>query len=481
MNAGKLIPAAVAAAAIAVLVVWWTQGSSRAVVPRVSDSDLERLTRQRLAREARVRIPVPEAADPPRDDGRMERAGGSAADLPGAWPQFRGPQRDGICRDPTPLAKTWAKPPKVLWSRPVGEGHAGPAVLDGKVYLVDYDIERKADVVRCMSLETGKDIWAYSYPMAVKRDHGRSRTVPAVTKEFIVAIGPRCHVTCLNTEDGMPRWRIDLVARFGTTVPNWHTGQCPLIDAGRAILAPAGNAMLAAIDCKSGKVVWHTPNPQGWRMSHSSITPMELGGRKIYVYCSSGGVVGVEAETGKLLWSDDSWRVRMANVPAPVPVGKGRLLLSGDYDAGARMIELRAEGDRIVPKTVFEKTLDEFSARHHTPILYKGHLYSVRQDKQLACMDLSGVVKWSSGDARQFNYGPFLIAGDRIYAMDDHGLLSLIAASPDGYEELARFQAVTHAHEGATVPGHDAWAPMAMVGGRLLLRDLTKLVCLDVR
>jgi len=499
---GKIIPAIMAAAGIILLVIWWTQTPGVAFVPRVDKADQARLDEKHAEQAEKAQLQVPTWADFPLGNGKFGPAGsstkpasepageyglrrfeGKAADLPGEWPQFRGPKRDGVCTDKTPLARGWPTKPKVLWQKYVGEGHAGPAVLNGKIYILDYDTDRRADVLRCMSLADGQDIWAYSYPVKVKRNHGMSRTVPAVTDKYVVSVGPKCHVTCLNSSDGRPRWQIDMVAKFGATVPAWYAGQCPLIDDGKVILAPGGGALMVAVDCETGKILWHTPNPLGWKMTHSSITPVELDGTKMYVYCASRGVVGVDAETGRLLWSTTDWTVRMANVPSPVPVGEGRILLAGGYneESGCVMLQLRRAGGRIVPEVLFRRELAEFSAVHHTPVLHEGRLYAVRKDGQLACMDLDGKVLWSSGADHDFGLGPFLIAGDLVYAMNDDGLLTLAEITNRGFRRLARMQAVSHEKDGKVVRGHDAWAPMALVGGRLILRDLTKMVCLDVR
>ena len=162
------------------------------------------------------------AEDAVRPEGELVRFDGVASDLPGAWPRFRGPNGDGISREEISLAKSWpTEGPKVLWSLEVGEGYAAAAVLSGRVYVLDYDRARQRDIVRCLSLEDGKDIWQYSYPVKVKRNHGMSRTVPAVTEEYVVTLGPKCHVTCLDSVTGELRWMIDLVHEYKATVPLW--------------------------------------------------------------------------------------------------------------------------------------------------------------------------------------------------------------------------------------------------------------------
>ena len=229
------------------------------------------------ANELTERVPAPpdesssgEGQDSPiKIEGTLTRFDGVPADLPGAWPRFRGPNFNAISTEDITPARTWpASGPEVLWSIPVGEGYAGAAILEGRVYVMDYDRENQADVVRCLSLDDGRDIWRYSYPVKIKRDHGMSRTIPTVTDKYVVTMGPKCHVTCLDSKTGEFRWMFNLVREFNTTVPKWYTSQCPLVEDGKAIIAPAGDVLMMAVDCETGEILWQTPNPDGWIMTH---------------------------------------------------------------------------------------------------------------------------------------------------------------------------------------------------------------------
>ena len=411
--------------------------------------------------------------EPVKLTGTLTRGEGTPADLPGAWPRFRGARLDNICQDDTPLARAWpeAGPPK-LWQLTLAEGYAAAAVLKGRVYIHDYDREHGQDAIRCLSLADAKEIWRFAYPVKVKMNHGLSRTVPAVIDTHLVALGPKCHVTCLDSMSGEMQWMIDLVREYGSKVPPWYAGQCPLIDGDRAILAPGGpDALLMAVECATGKVVWKTPNPDGWKMTHSSVMPVELAGKRMYVYCAHRGVVGVAADDGRLLWKTPEWRISIANVPTPVPLPGDRLFLTGGYNAGSMILQLKAEGDGLVAEVAARLEPKVFDSPQHTPILYKGHLYAVRSDERLACADLDGTPLWDSG-ADKFGLGPYLIANGLIFVMDDDARLVLAEAVPDGYRKLADAQ---------ILDGHDAWGPMTLVGGRLILRDMTRMVCLDVR
>ncbi len=421
--------------------------------------------------------------------GRLAQTDGKAAYLPGAWPGFRGAGLDGISTETVPLARDWVSGElSKLWSIEVGEGYAGAAVLNGRVYVMDYDVSGSSgaeegavrggalstgeDALRCLSLADGKEIWRYAYPVKVKRNHGMTRTVPAVTEHHVVAIGPKCHVICLRADTGELLWNLDLVRDYGTRIPPWYAGQCPLIDNGSAIIAPAGEEILmTSIDCETGEVNWETPNPRGWQMTHASITPMVHSGRRTYVYCGSGGIVGIAADTGAILWENTDWKISIATIASPLVIDGGRLFLTGGYNAGSMMLQVVEQEGEWSAKPLFRLEPEVFGATQHTPILYEGNIYGVRPDGDLACLKPDGTPLWNSGAAHRFGLGPFMIAGGMIYVMNDSGLLTLAEARPDGYKQLAQSQVLS---------GHDSWGPMALAGGRLIVRDMTQMVCLDV-
>lgn len=409
------------------------------------------------------------------DQGKLIPGQGVAGtSIPGAWPCFRGVNRDGVATESTPLLDAWPETgPAKLWSVDLGEGYAGAVIRDGRAYVMDYDREGQSDAVRCLSLADGKEIWRFTYPVPVKRNHGMSRTVPALVEDCLISLGPKCHVTCLDAATGALRWGIDLVQDFGSEVPPWYAGQCPLIDNGRLILAPAGKeVLLMAVDCKTGTPLWKTPNPRGWRMTHVSVTPMQAGGRNMLVYCGHRGVAGVAPEDGAILWDTEDWKISIATVASPVPLPENRIFLSGGYEAGALMLKLKESAGKWQAVTEFRLPPDVFGATQQTPIFYQGHLYGVRPSGELVCLDLQGKVLWSSGMSHRFGLGPYLIADGKIFVMDDHGELTMAKASAGGFAPLAKAQ---------VLDGHDSWGPLALAGGRLFARDLTRMVCLDLR
>ena len=455
----KMIPAGLAALAVALLYGWLAGDPAAGLTIRLPGADNAPLT---VADEGEAAVEL---------HGELIEFDGVPADLPGGWPRFRGMNFDAISDENVSLARTWPEGgPEVLWSVQLGEGHAGAAVLNGRVYVLDYDREKQADAIRCLSLADGEEIWRYSYSVRVKRNHGMSRTVPAVTEDYVVTLGPKCHVTCLDSMTGQLRWQLDLVKEFDAKVPLWYAGQCPLIHEGKAIIAPGGDALMMAVDCETGEIIWQSPNPHGWTMTHSSIMPMEFMGRRMYVYCHSGGVVGISAQDGGILWETTEWKVR-TNVPSPVVVGDGLIFLSAGYRKGSMMLRLAEKNGSLEARPVFRLEPETFGAEQHTPVFYEGYIYGVRPDKQLTCLDLEGRVVWNSTSAQTFGLGAFMIADGLIYVMNDSGVLTLAEARPSGYTQLAQAKVLS---------GPDSWGPMAIASGRLIVRDLTRMICLDV-
>jgi outer membrane protein assembly factor BamB len=429
--------------------------------------------------EVEIRVPIASNV-PDESSGQVDVVAqaelttfdGTPGDLPGVWPQFRGAAGDAIGAVNVTLSRNWPEEgPPVLWSVDLGEGYAGAAVRSGRVYVVDYDQQKHGDAIRCFSLADGKEIWRYFYPVKVKRNHGMSRTTPVVTDKYVVTMGPKCHVACLDAATGELNWLLDLVKDYGAKVPAWYAGQCPFVENGKVIIGVGGDALMMAVDVETGEIAWQTANPNGWKMTHSSIVPVEFGGRRMYVWCASGGVVGVSADDGTVLWELTDWQIRIANVPTPVPVGDGGLFLSGGYNAGAMMVKLSQEGDQIKPSVSYRLEPEVFGSPQHTPIFYQGHLFGVRPDEQLVCLDLDGNVVWTSGSTHKFGLGPYTIINGLIYVMDDHGLLTLAEATTTGYVQLAQAD---------VLEGIDSWGPMAVAENRLILRDLTKMICLDI-
>lgn len=405
------------------------------------------------------------------------------SELTDLWPRFRGPDFDNIKKSGLPLLNSFNGSPKVEWSVRLGEGHAGPAIYKGKVYLLDYDEELKADMLRCFSLRDGEELWRRWYNVNIKRNHGMSRTIPAVTEDYILTIGPRSHVMCMERETGDLLWGLDIEKTYGTEIPFWYTGQCPLIDDGKAIIATGGKAILIAVDCASGEVLWETPNPGGWKMSHSSVMPWEYQGTKMYVYSAVGGVCGIGVggdNAGKILWESSAWSCSVV-APSPVCLPDGKVFLTAGYGAGSMMFQIGIDGENFSATKLYDyKPKDGLACEQQTPLYYQGMLFGILPKdagalrNQFICTDPQDTRKvvWSSGKTHRFGLGPYMIADGKFYILNDDGTLYVAQPSKEQFILL---------DEVKVFDGHDAWAPLAIADGYLLLRDANSMYCLDIR
>ncbi|MBU0719318.1 MAG: PQQ-like beta-propeller repeat protein [Planctomycetes bacterium] len=389
------------------------------------------------------------------------------------WPQFRGPNRDAISKE-TGLLRHWAEGgPVVLWTVDVAEGYAAPAVYGGRVYFNDYDRQADEWLVRCVTLDKGEESWRFRYKKRIRPNHGITRTVPAVDGTYVFSLDPKCVFHCLDAQTGEELWSKNLVKEYGTTIPAWYAGQCPLMEGDRVLIAPGGSTLIMAVEKASGKPIWETPNPDGLLMTHASIMPAEIGGVKQYLYTALTGVMGVSAEDGKLLWFFP-WKFNLSVPVSPLHVGDGRIFLTSCYEAESVMIQVKCAGDKFSAEKLFTLAPNVWNSETHTPIVFDQHLFAVGKKYRglFTCLDFDGNQVWTSKGKASFGLGSYLLADGMFYILEgDTGMLRLIEATTAEYRELASAQ---------VLEGPDVWAPLALSEGRLIVRDMAKMKCLDV-
>jgi outer membrane protein assembly factor BamB len=405
-------------------------------------------------------------------------------ELSETWPRFRGEDFDNISKSPVKLIDNFGSDgPKILWSKELGEGHSGAAIYEGLVYILDYDEEERADILRCYSLLDGKEMWVRGYNLNIKRNHGMSRTIPAITEDYILTMGPMCHVMCLDRETGDFRWGLDVAREYESEIPLWYTGQCPLIDDGKAIIATGGNALMVAVDMETGEKLWETPNPEGWKMSHSSVMPFTFGGRKMYVYSAIGALVGIAADgedAGDILWQTTVWNHSVV-APSPVCMPDGKIFMTAGYGAGSMMAQL-SENDGEFSIEVLSKypPRDGLACEQQTALYWNGHLFGIvpkdggPNRNQLVCVhpDNPQEMVWTSGTENRFGLGPYFIADGKMFILNDNGTLFIARPSTERYIQIDQVKVIKD--------GHDAWAPFAIANGYLIMRDANTVVCIDL-
>jgi outer membrane protein assembly factor BamB len=402
--------------------------------------------------------------------------------LTGKWSCFRGEDYTNIVYAPGKIKITQEDYP-VVWNVETGEGHASPVIYNGLVYFLDYDEKLSSDALRCFSLESGKELWRRWYRVPMKRNHGFSRTAPVVNGNYIITLGPQGHVMCCDPVSGDLKWTLDIQKEFKTEVPFWYAGQCPRMDDNTLILAPSGeDILLAGIDCDSGKVVWQTPNTLNYKMSHSSVMPMTIGGKKMYIYAGVGGVCGISAEQndrGALLWNTEKWNPSVI-APSPLQLSANSIFLVAGYGTGGAVLQVNHSGGKWNANIVEQyKPSEGMSSEQQTPILYNNMIITVlpkdggSMRERLVCYALSNlhVPVWTSGADERFGLGPYTVINNMLFALKDNGELYIYEIKSRGME-LMKKQPV--------MDGIDAWGPMAYADGRLLVRDAHRVYCLKI-
>lgn len=405
-----------------------------------------------------------------------------------SWPRFRGRDFDNINKEPIKLIDSWGgKGPDILWKVELGEGHAAPAVYNGRVYVLDYDEKKREDALRCFSLTTGEELWRRAYGVRLKRNHGLSRTIPAVTDRYVVTIGPKCQVMCCDRINGDFLWGVDLVKEYGTEVPFWYTGQCPLIDNDTAIIAVGGRSLFIAVDCKTGKKVWETPNPRKWKMSHASVMPMTLNGKRSYVYFAVGGICGISAsapDRGAILWESTEFSPSVI-APSPVIFGNGYIFITAGYGAGSALLQVKSAGNSGPGRfavSVLQKyrPSEGLASEQQTPVYLNGYLYGILPKDAGNLRNQFVVVKatecrniiTSSGKSDRYGLGPFIFADGKFFILNDDGEMTIATATPKEFKVLDRAR---------IIDGQDSWGPVALTGGYMLIRDSKTMVCLNMK
>lgn len=240
---------------------------------------------------------------------------------------------------------------------------------------------------------------------------------------------------------------------------------------------------MIGVDCATGKVLWRAPNKNNWKMSHSSVMPFDFGGRRMYVYNAVGGAVGVAADgpdAGTILWETSVWNKPVVASSA-VCMPDGKIYLTAGYGAGSAVLQLsQSNGSYNVKLLKSYKPGEALACEQQTPILADGCLFGIMPKdgrslrNQMVCVnpgDPSKIV-WSSGSASRFGLGPIILADDNFYLLDDDATLYIIKRSTKSFKQVEKVK---------LFDGFDAWAPIAIADGYMVLRDSKKMICINLK
>jgi outer membrane protein assembly factor BamB len=410
-----------------------------------------------------------------------------ACTQPTPWNQYLGPDRNATISG-TEILGSWSdKGPKVLWSLPLGEGFGGAAIYGDEVFILDRK-KGESDIMRCLDLNTGEEIWNYSYEAKGEISFPGSRTVPTVDKNYIWSVGPLGGFYCFDKETRKPIWNHNLLEDFDRELTTWGVSQSPLILNDLVIVAPDGQkAGVAAYEKITGKLVWKTRPLSGYP-SHVSPTLASFGGLDQVIMISpfdrqdstlTHEVVAFDAQSGKELWQYLGLKSFLTVTPAVVIDNKRLMLTDCSYDKGydpvSIMLEITKTGEDFQVKELF--LTEEAGSKMHPAVQYENHLYLNHNGNpnQMMCLSMDGEVVWEKGSAPGFEMGAMILVNGLIINQNGkNGDIHLIEPSPEGYKELGKASFFSSSKS-------QAWAPLAFSQGKLIVRDQEKMVCVDLQ
>jgi outer membrane protein assembly factor BamB len=381
------------------------------------------------------------------------------------WPQWLGPQRDGVWRETGIVETIPTNGLKVLWRVPVNAGYVGPAVSQGRVFLLDRMAgkmpERKRgdrslpqvpgnERVLCLDARTGAKLWEHTYDCPYRIDYPAGpRTTPIVAADRLFTLGAMGDLRCLDANTGKLVWAVNFVTNFQADVPVWGWAAHPLVDGERPISLVGGtNSAVVAFHKDTGKELWRALTAK--EIGYTPPMIFTVGNKRQLLIWHPDAIAGLEPETGKVLWTHAypvDAKPRRPEVTIATPRFDGRRLFLTQYYQGSLMLELFAEPPGA--KLLWNRHgTNNFGAGLHTvmttPVLKDGFIYGMCGEGQLRCLDAAtGERKWETfalvGGKKAPLANAFIVEqAGRFWIWTDQGELVLARLSPQGYDEISR-------------------------------------------
>jgi len=379
------------------------------------------------------------------------------------WPNWRGPQRDGISRE-SGLSFAWpAGGPKALWNAAVGTGFSSLAIADGRVFTMGNEGDR--DFVRCLDANTGKLIWKQGYdcPLDPNLFEGGPTSTPTVAGDRVYTISRLGQVHCLGAADGEILWSRDLAAGDELSSPGWGYAGSPVIH-GKLVLLNVGESGMA-LDKATGETVWQSePEEAGY----SSPVVFQHAGRDLGVFSSGKYFSAVDLASGERVWSH-RWLTRYGMNACDPLIDGDLIFITSGYGKGCALVKHAAEEPEELWKG---KAL---RSQLTVPVKLGGFVYGIDGDENarepsLKCVSFAtGEEQWAEAGV---GFGSLIAAGDKLIVLSAKGELITGQATAQGWKELGR----------AEVLKGKCWTPPALAEGRLYCRNaFGDVVCLDLR
>ncbi len=402
----------------------------------------------------------------------LDRTGTSVADLEatridaGSWPQFRGPEGNGVVSD-SPQELDWVKnPPKELWRIAIGPAWSSFSYDKGRLFTQEQRGDQ--EYVVCYSADDGNLIWSHGDAARFTEvvSGAGPRSTPSVANGFVYAFGGTGILTCLNETDGTVKWQRDLVAELGAKVPMWGCSGSPLILENQLIIYAGadGDQGLICVDAATGESLWGFPSTD---MNYTTARLMSLSDEPCLVFCDSRGVHALVPETGELLWTYKPEKWKGPAMVDPQQLSPTSLLIGlGDGIGMSRLEVDHSTGSWLVNETW---STTKLRPSFNDSLVFGGHVYGYNQ-AIFSCIDAqTGERKWQGG---RYGFGQAVLLKNsaQIIVAAEDGDVALLRANSEKLDELARIPVL----DGKT------WNHPIVVGDRLFLRNGKVAVCLQL-
>ncbi len=381
------------------------------------------------------------------------------------WNGFRGPRRNGIY-DEQPISTNWpATGLEALWKQPCGSGYASFAIAEGLAFTIEQ--RRDKEVVVAYDIKNGSEAWAHSYSARFDEPLGGEgpRATPAYDNGRLYSVGAEGELICFEASDGKVLWQENILRKNAGDLLMYGIAGSPLIVGHMLILSPGGAPAKSTVayNKNNAEPIWKALDDGA---TYSSPMLVELAGQRQLIIVNEKRVVGLSVEKGELLW-EHPWSVNAGNrnIAQPVMLSTNRFMLSGGYATGALAVEVTRTGEKFVARQVWRNK--NMKNKFSSSVFHEGFVYGLDEDI-LVCLDAeTGDRKWKDG---RYGYGQLVLASGHLIILTGDGQLALVKATPEGHQELSRFQAI----RGKT------WNHPAMSEGKLFIRNMVEIACYDI-
>ncbi len=410
-------------------------------------------------------------------------AGGAA--LADDWPQWRGPNRDGVWREDGLVEKFADKQLKILWRKPISSGYSGPTVAGGRVYVTDRVVEPgQVERVHCFDAASGEPRWTHSYACVYDRVGYTAGPRACVTLDEgrAFSIGSMGHLFAFDAATGKVLWSKDCNALYKIRMPIWGIAAAPLVEDDLVVVQIGGeDACLVAFDKRSGDEKWRALDDNA---SYSAPIIVQQAGHRVLVCWTGDHVVGLNPRTGEAYWEHPFKPAKMViNIATPV-LEKNRLFMTSFYD-GSLMLGLSTDALTVEPvwrrSGRDEQHTDALHSIISTPYLEGDYVYGVDSYGQFRCLDaLTGDRVWESLEPTpksRWSTIHMVRNGAKMWMFNERGELIIARLSPRGYQEISRAKLIEPTRVQLPQRGGVCWSHPAYAGRHVFVRNDEELVC----